>query len=46
VLAKKLLTDLTFSIRSSAEEGDLEAVDALMKAITQGERISTDKTPR
>jgi glutamyl-tRNA reductase len=46
VLAKKLLTDLTFSIRSSAEEGDLETVDALVKAITQGDRIGTEKTPR
>ena len=46
VLAKKLLTDLTFSIRSSAEEGDLETVDALVKAITQGERIENEKTPR
>jgi glutamyl-tRNA reductase len=41
VLAKKLLTDLTFSIRASAEEGDLETVDALVKAITHGERIGT-----
>ena len=38
VLAKKLLTDLTFSIRTSAEEGDLETVDALLKAVTQGDR--------
>ncbi|MDP3563495.1 MAG: glutamyl-tRNA reductase [Methanoregula sp.] len=45
VLAKKLLTDLTFSIRASAEEGDLASVDALMKAITQGERITTEKMP-
>jgi glutamyl-tRNA reductase len=43
VLAKKLLTDLTFSIRASAEEGDLEAVDTLMKAVTLGERIRTGK---
>jgi glutamyl-tRNA reductase len=46
VLAKKLLTDLTFSIRASAEEGDLEAVDALVKAITQGDRISNEKRLR
>ena len=46
VLAKKLLTDLTFSIRSSAEEGDLEMVDALVKAITQGERIGNEKLSR
>ncbi len=39
VLAKKLLTDATFSIRSSAEEGDLAAAEALVKAITQGDRI-------
>ncbi len=39
VLAKKLLTDLTFSIRASAEEGDLETVDRLVKAITEGEKI-------
>ncbi len=43
VLAKKLLTDLTFSIRSSAEEGDLETVDALVKAITKGDRIGNEK---
>ncbi|MEI7857113.1 MAG: glutamyl-tRNA reductase [Methanomicrobiales archaeon] len=43
VLAKKLLTDLTFSIRASAEEGDLEAVDVLVKAITKGERIGNKK---
>ncbi|MFA4849461.1 MAG: glutamyl-tRNA reductase [Methanoregula sp.] len=45
VLAKKLLTDLTFSIRSSAEEGDLETVDALVKAITKGDRIGNEKAP-
>ena len=45
VLAKKLLTDLTFSIRASAEEGDLETVDRLVKAITQGERIENEKIP-
>ena len=45
VLAKKLLTDLTFSIRSSAEEGDLETVDALVKAITKGDRIGNEKGP-
>jgi glutamyl-tRNA reductase len=41
VLAKKLLTDLTFSIRASAEEGDPETVDALVNAITKGDRIET-----
>jgi glutamyl-tRNA reductase len=42
VLAKKLLTDATFSIRESAEEGDLAAAKALVKAITQGDRIGTE----
>jgi len=42
VLAKKLLTDATFSIRESAEEGDLAAARALVKAITQGDRIGID----
>jgi len=42
VLAKKLLTDATFSIRESAEEGDLAAAKAIVKAITQGDRIGTD----
>jgi glutamyl-tRNA reductase len=41
-LAKKLLTDATFSIRESAEEGDLAAAKALVKAITQGDRIGSD----
>jgi len=43
VLAKKLLTDATFSIRESAEEGDLLAAKALVKAITQGDKIRTEK---
>lgn len=42
VLAKKLLTDATFSIRESAEEGDLGVAKALVKAITQGDRIGVD----
>jgi len=42
VLAKKLLTDATFSIRESAEEGDLAVAKALVKAITQGDRIGVD----
>jgi glutamyl-tRNA reductase len=42
VLAKKLLTDATFSIRESAEEGDLAAAKALVQAITQGDRIGSD----
>jgi glutamyl-tRNA reductase len=41
VLAKKLLTDATFSIRASAEEGDLAAAQALLKAIMCGEKINT-----
>jgi len=44
VLSKKLLTDATFAIRASAEAGDLEAAEALLKAITQGERISCDSS--
>lgn len=46
VLAKKLLTELTFSIRGSAEDGDLETVDRLVKAITQGDRIGNEKKLR
>jgi glutamyl-tRNA reductase len=44
VLSKKLLTDATFAIRASAEAGDLEAAEALLKAITQGKRISCDSS--
>jgi glutamyl-tRNA reductase len=43
VLAKKLLTDATFSIRESAEEGDLVTAKALVKAITQGDRITNSR---
>ena len=39
VLAKKLLTDATFSIRACAERGDLEGAEALLRAITHGDRI-------
>ena len=42
VLAKKLLTDATFAIRASAESGELEAAESLLRAITQGERLSCD----
>jgi glutamyl-tRNA reductase len=42
VLTKKLLTDATFSIRESAEEGDIAVAKALVKAITQGDRIGFD----
>ncbi|NMB79197.1 MAG: glutamyl-tRNA reductase [Methanomicrobiales archaeon] len=40
VLAKKLITDVTFSIRASAEEGDIETARALVRAVTEGERVS------
>jgi glutamyl-tRNA reductase len=43
VLSKKLLTDATFAIRASAEAGDLDAAEALVKAITHGERFSCDR---
>jgi glutamyl-tRNA reductase len=39
VLAKKLLTDATFSIRACAEQGDLESAEALLRAITHGDRL-------
>jgi glutamyl-tRNA reductase len=39
VLAKKLLTDATFSIRACAEQGDLDSADALLRAITSGDRL-------
>jgi glutamyl-tRNA reductase len=39
VLVKKLLADATFSIRASAECGELVSAEALAKAITVGERI-------
>jgi len=40
VLARKLLTDATFAVRASAESGELEAAEALVKAITKGEGLS------
>jgi glutamyl-tRNA reductase len=43
VLIKKLLVDATFSIRSSAECGELESAKALVQAITQGERLCFHK---
>jgi len=43
VLAKKLLTDATFSIRECAEKGDLAAARALVDAITLGNRLGTGK---
>jgi glutamyl-tRNA reductase len=39
VLSRKILTDATFSVRASAEEGDLAAAESLVKAITRGDRI-------
>jgi len=39
VLSRKILTDATFSVRASAEEGDLATAELLVKAITRGERI-------
>lgn len=46
VLAKKLITDVTFSIRASAEEGDLATAQALVKAVTDGERLGGPKGPQ
>jgi glutamyl-tRNA reductase len=42
VLTKKLLTDATFSVRESAEEGDLASAKALVNAITLGNRLESD----
>ena len=42
VLSRKILTDATFSVRASAEEGDLAAAESLVKAITRGDRIGID----
>jgi glutamyl-tRNA reductase len=39
VLSRKILTDATFSVRASAEEGDLATAESLVKAITRGDRI-------
>jgi glutamyl-tRNA reductase len=36
-LTKKLLSDVTASIRSNAECGDIERAESLVRAITQGE---------
>ncbi|HUH78598.1 MAG TPA: glutamyl-tRNA reductase [Methanoregula sp.] len=43
VLAKKLLTDATFSIRSCAEDDDLPAAEALLRAIMHGDRIGKNE---
>ncbi len=46
VLSRKILTDATFSVRASAEEGDLAAAEVLVRAITRGERIRQDPPAR
>jgi glutamyl-tRNA reductase len=43
VLARKMITDVTFSIRASAEEGDLHTAEALVKVVTEGERFPSGK---
>jgi glutamyl-tRNA reductase len=43
VLSRKILSDATFSVRASAEEGDLAAAESLVKAITRGDRIVNDR---
>jgi len=43
VLAKKLLTDVTFSIRASAEAGDLASAESLVRAITNGEQMGNER---
>lgn len=39
VLANKILSDVTLSIRLCAEEGDLDYAESLVAAITRGERL-------
>ncbi|MHC1625941.1 MAG: glutamyl-tRNA reductase [Methanoculleaceae archaeon] len=39
VLVNKLLADITKSIRISAENGDLEAVESVIKSLTQGKEL-------
>lgn len=43
VLAKKLLLDATYAIRSGAECGNLEQAEALVRAITRGEHTCIRK---
>ncbi|MCX6688185.1 MAG: glutamyl-tRNA reductase [Methanoregula sp.] len=43
VLSKKILTDVTFSIRASAEEGDLASAESLVRAITNGEQMGNER---
>ena len=39
VLASKILSDVTVSIRSCAEQGDLDYAESLVAAITRGEKL-------
>jgi glutamyl-tRNA reductase len=39
VLASKILSDVTVSIRSCAEQGDLDYAESLVAAITKGEKL-------
>ncbi|MCQ8894713.1 MAG: glutamyl-tRNA reductase [Methanolinea sp.] len=43
VLSKKLLSDVTMSIRLCAEEGDLDRAESLVAAITRGEKLCFHK---
>jgi len=43
VLARKLLSDVTMSVRLCAEEGDLERAEALVAAIVRGEKPCSRK---
>jgi glutamyl-tRNA reductase len=43
VLSKKILTDVTFSIRASAEAGDLASAESLVRAITKGEQMDNER---
>ncbi|PKG31533.1 MAG: glutamyl-tRNA reductase, partial [Methanoregula sp.] len=45
VLARKLITDVTFSIRACAENGDLCTAEALVRAVTEGESIGNPPQP-
>jgi len=39
VLVKKLLVDVTYSVRSSTECGEIQNAELLVKAITEGEKV-------
>jgi glutamyl-tRNA reductase len=43
VLAKKMITEVTFSIRASAEDGDIYTAKSLVRAVTEGERVKSIK---